>query len=126
MSLFKLSAISEPITSEVGLEHAVLQSLLNWSKAQANDPIDEDQNKQGWWGSEFVKAVGCRDWTLARSKRTGDTLSRAKRYTEKALQWLIDESIVKTITVTAAYEGEKLKRTIDITLKNNEQQQVIL
>ena len=126
MSHFKLSALSEPVTSNTGLEHAVLQSLLNWAKAQKNDPLDEGQGKQGWWASEFVQAVGCRYWTLARAKQTTDTLNRAKRYTTLALQWLLDEKIVSSIDINIFYEGERLIRVIDITLPDNSTTQVTL
>ena len=124
MTHFQLAALTEQVKSTVGLEHAVLQSLLNWAKAQKNDPIDVGQDKQGWWGGEFVDGVGCRDWTLARSKRTTDTLNRAKRHTEQALQWLIDKKITQSIEVTAYFEGEKLMRIMNVTLKNGTKQQV--
>lgn len=124
MNHFQLTALTEPVKSTIGLEHAVLQSLLNWAKAQKNDPLDAGQDKQGWWGGEFVQGVGCRDWTLARSKRTADTLNRAKRDTEQALQWLIDKKIATSIDVTAYFEDERLIRVMDITLKNGTKQQV--
>jgi len=126
MSLFQLSAITEPVKSTLGLEHAILQSLLNWAKAQKNDPLDNNQDKQGWWGGEFVQGVGCRDWTLARSKRTVDTLNRAKRHTEQALQWLIDKKVATAIEVTAYFEGEKLIRIMNVTLKDGTTQQVTI
>jgi len=126
MSHFQLTALTEPLKSTVGLEHAVLQSLLNWAKAQKNDPVDEGQDKQGWWGGEYITAVGCRDWTLARSKQTSDTLNRAKRHTEQALQWLIDKKIAKSIEVTTYFEEDKLKRLMNITLKNGTTQQVTI
>lgn len=119
MSYFQLTALTEPAYTDEGLKHAVLQSLLNWEKAQNNDPLDEGQDKQGWWGSEIVEAVGCRDWTLARAKQTPDTANRVKRYTEQALQWLINNTTAKTITVTVSYEGVRLTRIIDLTLKDN-------
>jgi phage gp46-like protein len=124
MSHFQLSAITSPLNSINGLDHAVLQSLLNWEKAQKNDPLDEGQDKQGWWASQFVQGVGCRDWTLARAKQTPDTLNRAKRYTEHALQWLIDDHIVKQVIVNADFNGERLNRIIDITLADNTKHQV--
>lgn len=126
MSHFKLSALTDPLSNPNGLEHAVLQSLLNWGKAQKNDPLDADQDKQGWWAHEFVNAVGCRDWTLARAKQTPDTLNRAKRYTEQALQWLLDEKIAINIDVQTSFEGSRLIRVIDITLPDNSKQQVTL
>jgi phage gp46-like protein len=126
MSYFKLSALTEPLSSPEGLEHAVLQSLLNWAKAQKNDPLDDGQDKQGWWAGEFVRAVGCRDWTLARAKQTADTLSRASRYTKQALQWLLDEKIAINIDVQTLFESDRLIRVIDITLPDNRKQQVTL
>jgi phage gp46-like protein len=126
MSYFELSALSDPLSSANGVEQAVLQSLLNWAKAQKNDPIEADQDKQGWWAGEFVRAVGCRDWTLARAKKTTDTLNRANRYTKQALQWLVDEKIAINIEVTTLFEGSRLIRVIDITLPDNSQQQVTL
>jgi phage gp46-like protein len=119
MSHFQLAALTEPIKSAEGLKHAVLQSLLNWAKAQKNDPLDEGQDKQGWWGGEFVQGVGCRDWTLARSKQTADTLNRAKRHTEQALQWLIDKKVVKSIEVTTYFEEGHLLRLMVVTLMDN-------
>ncbi len=126
MSEFTLSALTESLYSAEGLKHAILQSLLNFSSAQKNDPLDEGQSKQGWWADEFVGSCGCRDWTLAREKQTPSTLNRAKRYTEKSLMWLIDDNIVKTIAVTTHFDQGRLVRVIDITLANNNQQQLIL
>jgi len=126
MSYFKLSALTEPLNSPDGLAQAVLQSLLNAEKAQKNDLLDDGQDKQGWWAGEFVRAVGCRDWTLARSKQTTDTLNRAKRHTTQALKWLLDEKIAINIDINAFFEGERLIRVIDITLPDNSQQQVTL
>ena len=118
MSKFKLSALYTKKESTIALEHAVLQSLLNWSRAQINDALETDQNKQGWWGNEFLSGVGCRDWTLARSKQTNETLKRAKRYTEQSLQWLIDRGIATKITVETNFINQHLNRIIKITLKN--------
>ncbi|WP_028864307.1 phage GP46 family protein [Psychromonas aquimarina] len=126
MSHFELDAFTEQVNSPNGLEHAVLQSLLNWSQAQKNDPLDADQDKQGWWAGEFIQAVGCRDWTLARGKQTPDTLNRAKRYTRQALQWLLDEKTAVHIDVTTFFENERLIRIINITLPDNSKQQVTL
>lgn len=119
MSHFELEALTQPVTSQEGLKHAVLQSLLNWSKAQQNDRLDPGQNKQGWWGSEFLAGVGCRDWTLARAKQTPETLNRAKHYTKQALDWLIKQGTAKEIEVRAYYENDRLVRHIQIRLSDN-------
>lgn len=126
MSQFNLEAVTENINSEKGLEHAVFQSLLNFGKAQANDPLEKGANKQGWWASEYTKETGCRDWTLAREKQTEETLTRAKIHTEKALEWLLNDKIVKKIIVTTHYQDERLIRIINITKQSNQRQQIII
>lgn len=126
MSYFQLTALTHSVNSHEGFKHAVLQSLLNFEKAQKNDPLDEGQDKQGWWASQFVQAVGSRDWTLARAKNTPDTASRAKRYTELALQWLIDNNTVKKIDVSISFEKERLTRVIELTLYDDTKQQVTI
>ncbi len=126
MSKFELNALSEPLSSRAGLDHAILQSLLNWGKAQANDPLDPNEAKNGWWANEFVSGVGCRDWTLARAKQTPETLARAKHYTEQALEWLITQQIAKKIDVLCNYENERLTRLITITLQDGSLEKFIL
>lgn len=116
--MFDLTALIEGIQTDQGLEHAVLQSLLNHAKAKANDPIHDDQDHQGWWANEFVEGVGCRDWTLSRSKHTPETLQRAKLHTEIAIQWLIEQGYATEITVSTHFEGEKLIRNIQIQLND--------
>lgn len=126
MSHFNLDAITQPITSKTGMEHAILQSLLNWSKAQLNDPIDPDQNRQGWWSESYIQAVGCRDWTLARTKQTTETLNRAKTHTEIALNWLIEKQYASAIDVQCEYEDSHLVRLITVTLTDGKLFEVTL
>jgi len=126
MSKFKLNALYENTESTAGIEHAVLQSLLNWSKAHINDPIEKHKSKQGWWANEFLSGVGCRDWTLARSKQTQETLKRAKHYTEQALHWLISQNLATKITVETGFTNERLIRIIKITLKDQSTTEITL
>lgn len=116
--MFELTALSEKISTDDGMKHSILQSLLNWSEAKPNDLIDADQDRQGWWADEFLSGVGTRDWTLARAKQTPETLSRAKIYTQKALQWLIDQNHAVAIDVQTSYNGERLSRLITVTRPN--------
>ena len=117
MSYFTLRAISAPLATLEGLKHAVLQSVLNHGSATANDQARMG-NKQrgGCWHDAYVPAVGSRDWTLEREKLTDQTLIRAKRFYEDALQWLVDnghaasfEVEVKRLSPTA------IGRTVKIT-----------
>jgi len=126
MKTFELTALTDSIDSPTGLEHAVLQSLLNWSKAQQNDFIENDDSKRGWWANDYVNGVGCRDWTLARAKQNKDTLNRAKLHTEQALDWLVKRNIATDVQVNTFYENDRLIRVITVTLNNNQTQEITL
>lgn len=117
--MFKIEALSSPITEEEGLKHAILQSLLNFDQAKVNDGVSKEENYQGWWASNMTQYAGSRDWTLARSKMTKDTQKRAKRFTEKALEWLIDGGYAKSIDVLIEVDRNRLNRLITITKPND-------
>ncbi|BBN59307.1 phage GP46 family protein [Hydrogenovibrio marinus] len=115
---FEFSALYEPLSTQIGLRHAILQSLLNFGKAHANDDLEPDKSKRGWWANEFLSGVDCRDWTLERSKQTDETKSKAIHYTKVALDWLITNDNAKAIDVTAYYDKDWLIRVITVTLKD--------
>lgn len=115
--MFRYSHISQAINTQEGLEGAILQSLLNFGRAHSNDEVGQG-SKRGWWASEFLSGVGCRDWTLDRAKQTEETKYRVIHYTKIALDWLKPD-IAKAINVDAWYENERLIRKITITLQDN-------
>lgn len=124
MNKFSLDVLTAPLKSQMGLEQAVLQSLLNWGEAQKNDLIENGKDKQGWWANEFVTGVASRNWTLDRAKQTQDTLNKSVRFTEQSLQWLIVKNVAKDISVNAYFEQSKLIRLIEITLVDDKKYQV--
>ena len=97
-----------------GLGTAVLISWFTDQRADDEDPIPNAQNgfidKRGWWG-DLIDAqvegdqIGSKLWLLNRSKTDQATLNLAVEYGEAALKWMIDDGIVKEVTVTA----ERLK-----------------
>ena len=100
MSTFKLCAITAPDQSEVGLTHAVMQSLFNHSESTANDRVRMGVDERGGhWGQSLLEEVGSRDWTLSRAKLTDETLKLAKRFYEEALAWLLTKEYVSSIDV---------------------------
>lgn len=59
-----------------------------------------DDYRGGWWGDAYsTRLIGSRLWLLNRAKKTDSTslLVQAKDYCNEALQWLIDDGVVKTI-----------------------------
>ena len=57
--------------------------------------------QRGWWGDNFDRPMGSKLWLLSREKQLQSVLDDAKEYAKQALQWLIDDNLVKSITVTA-------------------------
>lgn len=112
---FTLTALSQPVASNEGLKHAVLQSLLNHAQAKSNDTIDDGHHRQGWWGKDFNRAIGSRSWLLARSKNTDETRKKLKRYTEQALLWLVDEKLVESIDVSIENHGDRVDVVVEAT-----------
>ncbi len=118
MSHFNLDAITAPIASQEGMNHAVLQSIYNHSESTQNDRARMEKDERGGnWSDELLAMVGSRDWTLKREKVTAQTLSLAKRFYQESLAWLIKEGHAKTIDVSVWEAApNQMGRHIIITL----------
>lgn len=81
------------------LQSAVLVSLFTDRRARPDDRIGAD-DPRGWWGDSYAaQPIGCRLWLLLRSKRTTETLRRAKDYILESLQWLLDDGVAARVDV---------------------------
>lgn len=91
-----------------GLAQAVLISLFSWRKSADDDGI-RAPDRQGWWGDSFAAVagdrIGSRLWLLQREKVTAEVLRRAETYAKEALQWLIDDKVVRRAEVSAERYG---------------------
>ncbi|MGR6860820.1 phage GP46 family protein [Aliivibrio salmonicida] len=128
MSYFNLNALTAPLTSVDGLTHAVLQSVLNHSASTQNDRarIGSDE-RGGCWNEAHVRAMGSRDWTLAREKNTPQTLIRTRQFYEDALAWLVDEGCVRSVHVDAVtLTSTTIGRKVIIITNDNESLEVPL
>ncbi|QWA09786.1 phage GP46 family protein [Sodalis ligni] len=82
------------------LETAILISLFTDRLARADDDYDGD-DRRGWWGDSGADyPIGSRLWLLHRQKLTPATATRAETYATEALQWLVDDGVVSTVTIT--------------------------
>ncbi|WP_213993796.1 phage GP46 family protein [Sodalis sp. dw_96] len=82
------------------LETAILISLFTDRLARADDDYDA-VGRRGWWGDTGADyPIGSRLWLLRRQKLTPATAARAETYATEALQWLIDDSVVSSVTIT--------------------------
>jgi phage gp46-like protein len=110
-------------TSGIGdLETAVATSLFTDKRCpDSYQPLDKD--RKGWWGDTFqITPVGSHLWLLERGIKSGETqlLLQARDYANEALQWMIDDGIVDSVSVRTYW----LARTaigIDVTLTEPQQ-----
>ncbi|MGY2732397.1 phage GP46 family protein [Sphingomonas sp. UYP23] len=97
---------------------AVLISLFTDAQADIDDVISDGSNDpRGWWGDlgEDVR-IGSKIWLLSRSKQTEEVRVKAETYLAAALQWLVDDQVAASISVTATWERPSfLGAVINIT-----------
>ena len=81
------------------LETAIYISLFTDRLARDDDQID-GTDRRGWWadtGADYP--IGSRLWLLRRQKLTTAVAGKAEDHCREALQWLLDDSVVSSITV---------------------------
>jgi len=100
-------AVDDLDTSDT-LQTAVLLSLFT-DKRAPDDLKIYSADQRGWWGDTYSdRALGSLLWTLERAIKSDgpEVLRRAEGYCSDALQWLIDDGVAATITVTASWISE--------------------
>lgn len=91
------------------LETAVVLSILTDARAKADDRLDDDADRRGWWGDtdgeavHGVREIGSRLWLLAREKQTEETRQRAAHYAREAISWLIGDGVAASFDVKASF-----------------------
>lgn len=95
------------LAQDYGLETAVLISLF--SDARSTDKLPSPlSSASGYWGSAVIGfEFGSDRWLLNRSKLTADVAKRSEQIDRKALQWMIDDKIISSVTVTATITGNR-------------------
>lgn len=61
--------------------------------------------ERGWWGNSFNSddyQMGSKLWTLSRSKQLASVLDDAQRFATEALQWMLDDKVVRSYQVFAS------------------------
>lgn len=91
------------------LASAVLVSIFTHRTA-SDDFVQPDLAKdpRGWWGDSFndVKyPIGSRLWQFYRAIRTDTTLADVRDACAEALQWLVDDGVADSVSVTTQWAG---------------------
>ncbi len=83
------------------LETAILLSLFTDRLARSDDDIDS-ADRRGWWGDTGADyPIGSRLWLLKRQKLTAQVATKAEDYAKEALQWLLNDKVVTSISASA-------------------------
>jgi len=100
------------------LETAVFISLFSDRQANSDDVIpDGSTDRRGWWGDQDQAVLlGSRLWLLSRSRLDDNAAKMAVIYAKEALQWLLDDQVAESVTVTATIQGpQQLNVAVIIT-----------
>ncbi|ARF52792.1 phage GP46 family protein [Pantoea stewartii] len=82
------------------VDTAVYISLFSDRQARSDDSIDGDDRK-GWWGDlDADYQIGSRIWLLRRQRLTTTVANSAASYAKEALQWLIDDGVLDSVSVS--------------------------
>lgn len=107
---FNLQIKDGDLEADEGLETAIAISLFSDKRVTAEELPAPQTDRKGWWGDMFPDVdqdqIGSKLWTLARSKRTVETLRRTEDYSREALQWLLEDGVASKVTVAAEFQGE--------------------
>lgn len=103
------------------LSRAVMISLFSWRRADEGDEYDGD-TKYGWWGDTYCDdRIGSKLWQLMRRSLTSDTITEAQEMAETALQWLVDDGVCESVTVTAERNGnDRLDLSVALTVSGKD------
>lgn len=111
------------LDEEKGLTTSVIISLFTDARANDDDILPDPQStdRRGWWGDTYPEIdndkTGSRLWLLEREKTTEETLTRAKQYADEALAWMLEDSVVSKINVTAERAGTVLQPILALLVK---------
>lgn len=82
------------------LQTAIYISLFTDRLARSDDDYD-GQDRKGWWGdTDADYPIGSRIWLLRRQRLSTKVATKAASYAKEALQWLIDDGVVESVTIT--------------------------
>jgi len=109
--MFDLTISNGDVVRDDGLETAVTISLFTDRRVTEEEKPYLANSKRGYWGDLFSEIdgdkMGSRLWTLEREKRTTEVLRRAEDYAREALNWMIEDGVVLSISAIASYDSNK-------------------
>lgn len=110
---FNIKLTATDFEKDDGLQTAVTISLFTDKRVTEEEKPQGAESRAGFWGDMFPDVdkdqIGSKLWTLARSKRTIETLRRAEDYAKESLEWLIEDGIASKIETSAEFTSDQLQ-----------------
>lgn len=107
------------LATDQDLETAVIISLFTDRRARPNDPLEDEEDRRGWWGDA---QLGSRLYLLHREKQTEEVRKRAIEYASEALAWLVNDGVALSVKVEAAWvRAGMLVLSIEVLRSNGNQ-----
>lgn len=86
---------------DAGLESAIIISLFTDKREEDITLLPDNTGyRRGWWGDTEEFKIGSKLWLLYRSSATPDVPAKIEQYVKDALQWMIDDGVVKDVFTT--------------------------
>jgi phage gp46-like protein len=90
------------------LETAVIISLFTDRRLPESLALVENSDRKGYWG-DLAESDGYQWgsllWTMYRQVITDTVITSCRQFAEESLQWMIDDRIAESVTVTAERAG---------------------
>jgi len=108
------------LKDDSGLETAVLISLFTDKRATLEELPTGEQSQKGWWADQISTPsddqIGSLLWTLDRSKINESTVVAVEDLAKKALQWMIEDGLAKSVEVSAEIsDSQRVNFAVAIT-----------
>ena len=70
-------------------------------------PVNTNSDPRGWWGDAYnaPDQIGSKLWQIFNRIRNQQTLNDARDFATKALQWLIDDGLAVSVSVSPRFYG---------------------
>ena len=121
--LYDLVIDGHDIASAEGFESAIPVSYFTDARASTVQ-VQEAKNRRGWVGNlltvDIGRELGGQLWMLDQARLTEDTINFGRSYAQGSLQWMLDDSVARQITIRVEKTGDReIKIFTDITTINN-------
>lgn len=114
-SVFQFATLDQFGNGEVSLGNLALCLLGTDRRCEDSEIPLGDDDPRGWWGDDFGGPTGSRLWLLQRSATTQDAATLAESYIIEALQPMIDQGMVESLSVSASLVGSQLRAEVVFT-----------